>query len=131
VGVTLAFSFAATTTDLSWFWIAVMLTVPLLVGALVAFAVWRSGQIILGNIAGSIVIFATALALILRESVELDRLTRACLDAGVVCWPEPSAFMRYAIYAFIGLIEVIALFMFSLEIEERIRNRAYAPEWRS
>jgi hypothetical protein len=131
VGVTLAFSFAATTTDLSWFWIAVMLTAPLVVGALVAFAIWRSGQIVLGNIAGSIVIFVTVLALILRESVDLDRLTRACLDAGVLCWPEPSAFTRYALYAFIGLIEVIALFMFSLAFEQRIRNRAYAPEWRS
>ena len=53
-----------------------------------------------------------------------------CLDAGVVCFPEPSAFMRYAIYAGIGLIEVFALFTFSLKVEERIRNRAYAPEWR-
>ena len=116
--------------DLSWFWIALMLTVPPVAGVMVAFALWRSGQMILGNIAGTIVIFATAIALILREFVELDRLTQVCLDAGVVCFPEPSAFMRYAIYAGIGLIEVFALFTFSLKVEERIRNRAYAPEWR-
>ena len=116
--------------ELSWFWIALMLTVPPLVGALVAFALWRTGQMILGNIAGTLVIFGTSIALILRESVELERLTQACLDAGLVCWPEPSAFMRYAIYAVIGLIEVFALFTFSLKVEERIRNRAYAPEWR-
>jgi hypothetical protein len=75
-------------------------------------------------------IFGAAFVLILRESVELQRVTQACLDAGTVCWPEPSAFMRYAIYAVIGLIEVFALFTFSLKVEERIRNRAYAPEWR-
>ena len=62
--------------------------------------------------------------------VELDRLTRMCLDSGFVCWPEPSAFMRYAIYAFIALVEVFALFTLSLRVEQRIRNRDYAPEWR-
>jgi hypothetical protein len=116
--------------ELSWFWIALMLTVPPPLAVLVAFVLWRSGEMILGNIAGTIVIFGTAIALIMRESVELQRVTQACLDAGLVCWPEPSAFVRYAIYAVIGLIEVFALFTFSLKVERRIRNRAYAPEWR-
>jgi hypothetical protein len=116
--------------ELSWFWIALMLTVAPLAGVLVAFGLWRSGQMILGNIAGTLVIFSMAIVLILRESVELDRLIQACLDVGVVCWPEPSAFVRAAIYAVIGLVEVFALFTFSLKVEERVRNRAYAPEWR-
>ncbi|HEV3214145.1 MAG TPA: hypothetical protein VGZ27_00395 [Vicinamibacterales bacterium] len=115
---------------LNWFWISLMLTAPPLAAVLVASVLWRSGQMILGNIAGTMAIFGAAFVLILRESVELQRVTQACLDAGTVCWPEPSAFMRYAIYAVIGLIEVFALFTFSLKVEERIRNRAYAPEWR-
>ena len=57
-------------------------------------------------------------------------MSRRCLDAGYACWPEPSAFTRYAIYAFIGLFEVFAVFMWSLRVERRIRNRDYAPEWR-
>ena len=52
-----------------------------------------------------------------------------CLDAGFVCWPEPSAFTRFAIYAFIGLIEVFALFTLGLKAEERSRRRHYAREW--
>ena len=116
--------------ELSWRWIALMLTAPPLVGVLVAAPIWRTNQIILGNLAGAAIIFAAALGLILRESVELNRVTRACLDAGFTCWPDPSAFMRYAIYAFIGLIEVIGVFSVSLKVEERIRNRRYAPEWR-
>jgi hypothetical protein len=107
-----------------------MLTAPPLAGVLVAFPIWRTSQTILGNLAGTVVIFGSAFALILREYVQLDRLTRACLDAGLVCWPEPSAFARYAIYAVIGLIEVFGLFAVSLRVEERIRNRNYAPEWR-
>lgn len=115
---------------LSWPWIALMLTLPPLLGVLIAFPLWEKKQMILGNIAGTVVIFGGALALIARESVEIYGLTQSCLDSGFVCWPVPSAFMRYAIYAGIGLLEVFALFTFSLKIEQRIRNRDYAPEWR-
>ena len=117
--------------ELSWFWIGLMLIVPLPIGALVAFPFWRKSETIFGNIAGTAVIFGAAFAMILRESAELDHLTRTCLAAGVVCWPEPSAFARNAIYAFIGLVEVVTLFLLSLKVETRIRDRDYAPEWRS
>src|SRR5437870_13315055 len=86
-----------------------MLTAPSLGGGVLASLVWRTRQYVLGNLAGAGVIFGSALALILRESVEIDRVTRACLKAGYTCWPEPTAFTRYAIYAFIGLLEVIAV----------------------
>jgi hypothetical protein len=115
---------------LSWFWISLELTVPPLVGLLVAFPFWRKGGMIFGNIVGTGVIFGSAFALILREHVELDGVVRRCFDAGVTCWPEPGAFTRYAIYAFIALIEVCAVFSLSLVVERRIRNRDYAPEWR-
>ena len=47
----------------------------------------------------------------------------------LTCWPQPSAFSRYAIYAAIGLLEVIGLFLVSLKVERRMRRRHYAPEW--
>ena len=107
-----------------------MLIVPPAAGLLVAAPIWRQRQMILGNIAGTMVIFGAAIAFILREYVQIDRATKACLEAGVTCWPEPSAFVRYAIYAGLALVEVFALFTYSLKVETRIRNRAYAPEWR-
>jgi hypothetical protein len=116
--------------ELSWFWIALALTAPPLIGGLVALPLWLKGEPIFGNLAGTAVIFGAALVLILRERVELDRLAQRCLDQGFVCWPEPSAFTRYAIYAFIGLFEVIVLFSLSLRVEAKIRRRGYAPEWR-
>jgi hypothetical protein len=116
--------------QLNWYWITLGSTVPPLVAALLAYPLWRRGHNILGNVAGTCVIFGTAIALILREYVEIDRVTKACLAAGDLCWPEPSALTRFALYASIGLIEVIALFSFSLWVEERIRSRDYAPEWR-
>jgi hypothetical protein len=68
--------------ELSWRWIALMATAVPAVGVLLAALVWRTRQIILGNLAGAAVIFGFALALILRESAEIDQVTRACLDAG-------------------------------------------------
>ena len=81
-------------------------------------------------ILGTAFVFAFAFGMIWREHVELDRLVQACLDEGTVCWPTPSAFTRFAIYAFIGLFEVFFVFTLSLRVEERIRRRDYAPEWR-
>ena len=115
---------------LSWSWIALELTVLPLAALLVAYPLWRKEQSIFGNIAATAVIFASGIALILREHVELDRIVRQCLDAGTVCWPEPSAFTRYAVYASIALVEVFAVFSVSLRVEHRIRSRDYAPEWR-
>jgi hypothetical protein len=117
-------------TELSWYWIAVGLALPPVAAVLVAVPFWRRKQIILGNIVGTGLVFASAFALIFREYVELDRLTRQCFDAGAVCWPNPSAFTRFAIYAFIGLFEIFGLFLLSLRFEERVRRRDYAPEWR-
>jgi hypothetical protein len=117
-------------TGLSWNWIAVMALVPLPLGVLVAVPFWRSQQMILGNLAGTAAIFVVALLLMFREHAQLDRVTQACLNAGVTCWPEPPAFTRFAIFAAIGLLEVFALFLFSLRVERRAMRQRYAPEWR-
>lgn len=117
-------------TQPNWFWIAVGIIAPTALAGAVAYPIWLKNQPVLGNIAGSVLIFAAAFALIARESIALDRAARACLDRGFVCPPTPSAFMRYAIYAFIALLEMIALFSVSLRVEHRLRRRGYDPEWR-
>ncbi len=117
-------------TGLNWQWIAVMVVVPPFVGPPVAWLIWRQGEMILGNLAGSAVILATALALILRESAQIDRVMLACIDAGISCPPEPSAIVRHAIYAGLGFLEVAGLFLASLRFERRQRDQRYAPEWR-
>lgn len=108
-----------------------MATVPPVFALGVAWVGWRDGQMILGNLAGTALIFGAALALIMRERLELDRFQLTCIDAGFYCAIEPSPFTRFAVYAFVALIEVFALFAWSLRVERKQRNRRYAPEWRS
>lgn len=117
-------------TGLNWYWIGLGSIAPLIVGILLAMPFWRGGQPILGNILGTGVMFGSAIGLILREYVDLDHIVNQCLETGTPCWPIPSAFTRFAIYAFIGLLQVFILFSLSLRAEERNRRRDYAPEWR-
>jgi hypothetical protein len=118
-------------TELSWGWIALMVVAPLPLAVGVALPLWRRHEMIFGNILGTAVIFGSAIALVMREYAAIDRVTRACLEqGGIECWPVPSAFTRYAVYASIGLAEVFILFLASLRAEARIRNRRYSPEWR-
>ncbi len=115
---------------LNWGWIVLGATVPMLAGLIVAWPIWAGGQPILGNLAGTAIIFGSAVALILREHAAIDRVVQACLAAGTTCWPEPGAFTRFAIYAFVGLAQVMALFTPSVSVETRQRRKRHAPEWR-
>jgi hypothetical protein len=115
---------------LQWFWIVLEVAGPPWIALLVAWPFWRKGQMIFGNLAGTAVLFGTAFALIFREHAELDIIIQRCLSDGFVCFPEPSAFTRFAVYAFIALFQVFALFSLSLVVEERLRRQHYAPEWR-
>jgi hypothetical protein len=115
---------------LNWYWIAVGAVAPLLGGLLVAWPIWATGQPILGNLAGSIVMFGAAVALIAREHAELDSLVQSCIQQGTPCFPTPAAFTRFAIYAFVALAQVIVLFTVSVSVETRLRRKHYSPEWR-
>ena len=117
--------------QLNWYWIVVQAIAPPLAGGLIALPFWRRDQAIFGNIFGTVVIFGAAFALIMREHIDLDRLIQQCLESGrEVCSPEPSPFARFAVYAFIALFQVMVLFSLSLRVDEKIRRRGYAPEWR-
>lgn len=117
--------------ELNWSWIAIELTAVPMVALVAAYPFWRQKAMIFGNLVGTGLIFGSSFILMLREYTEVDRWTQQCLAAGnPICFPHPTAFTRFAVYAFIGLFEVLALFSYSLRIENRQRSQAYAPEWR-
>lgn len=115
---------------LNWSWVALSATLPFVAGILVALPFWLREQPIFGNLVGTVVTFGWGIAMIMREHVIIDRLVQQCLSDGLVCFPTPSAFTRFAIYAFISLAETVILFSISLKVEHRVRRRGYAPEWR-
>lgn len=115
---------------LNWFWISSLLFAAPLVAILGAIPFWRKVEMIMGNIVGTVIIGAWSIALIFREYVEVDRVVQACIEEGKTCWPVPSAETRFAIYACLGLLEIIVVFAISLTVERRMRNREYAVEWR-
>jgi hypothetical protein len=115
---------------MSWYWIAIALTVPLLVALLVALPFWLKFDPVIGNVLAAGVIFVGAIALVGREYVEIQRTTMRCLQAGIICSFSPEPFTRFAIYGLIGLLEASLLFAVSIKVEERIRGKSFAPEWR-
>lgn len=122
--------YTAPVTSLSWNWIGLEVTLTPLVAVLLAWPFWRKNEIIFGNVVATALIFGAGFGLIWREYIVIDRVTKACLEAGSVCFPDPSAFTRFAIYGFVALVEVFAVFSFSLWVEEHRRSRDYDPEWR-
>lgn len=108
---------------------AVALALPTLAALLVALPFWLNRDPLMGNVIGAGVIFLAVILLFAREYVELARLRQSCAQAGVACSIHPDDFIRYAIYGFIGFLDVIALFMVSLAVEERLRRRNRAREW--
>ena len=104
--------------------------VPTALALVVAVPLWLRFDPIIGNALGAGIVFVGAIALISREYVAIQRMTNYCLDTGTICSFSPEPFTRFAIYGLIGLAEACALFSLSVVVEERIRRRSVAPEWR-
>jgi hypothetical protein len=115
---------------MSWYWIAVALTIPLIAALIIALPCWWKFDPIIGNALGAGVVFVGAIALVSREYVEIQRATMLCLHAGIICSFSPEPFTRFAIYGLIGLLQASAVFVVGLKIEEYRRQRSYAREWR-
>jgi hypothetical protein len=121
---------AALSNTMSWFWIALALSLPFAVAVLVAWPFWGRSRDSLGSGVGSIFIFSCAVEFIAREYVELQQFSRECIVTEKVCSFHPEPFTRFCVYAFIGMAQVGTLFAISGAVERRIENAAFAKEWR-
>src|SRR3954470_15080585 len=64
---------------MDWRWVVGALTIPALVGMLMAYPVWRWGKNpTIGAILGAFPIFIATVALIGREFIEIQRFYRQC-----------------------------------------------------
>jgi hypothetical protein len=114
---------------LSWNWIALQATAPVPVALFAAWIFWRGSNFMIGNVVGSALIFATTVGAIGREYFALQAFLRKCIADELACPVQPDAFTRFAVYAFIGMFQIAALFALSLRFEERARRRLFSPEW--
>lgn len=116
------------------FWVAIALGVPTSVGLLVALPFWFTrNNAVVGNMLAALVIFTAVLALIAREFIAIDQFRQHCLETGLGCRDLVSAekaFIRYATYALIGLLDVAAIFTLHSILERKRERRHYAKEWR-
>lgn len=110
--------------DMNVTWVIAAAVLPTLAGLLVAAPLWRlrlSDD--LGSIAGAGVVFTFVVAFIAREYGEVLAFSARCIEAGVGCRFRPEPFVRYAIFAGIGMVQVFMVFILGLFVEERLSRR--------
>lgn len=113
--------------------IAAALTAPTGLAFLAAWPFWvKAKETIVGNTIGALIVTMSVFGLIAREYIDIERARRRCeeLTRGVCAADTAGAFMKFAIYGFIGLAEIVALFVVADLIEHRRKERQYASEWR-
>ncbi len=103
---------------LDWTLFAIVLTLPTLAGLLIAAPFWFGPSKELGNGLGASVILLVVLLVFSREWVAFARLRETCAEAGVYCRIYPSDFIRYAIIGTLGFVDIAALYMASLRVDE-------------
>jgi hypothetical protein len=88
----------------------------------------------IGAILGALPIFIATVALIGREFIAIQRFYGQChalLEKHIVCRDlSPDDFTRFAIYCFIGMVEVFVLFYMSAVIDGHKREAEFALPWR-
>ena len=120
---------------MDWRWVGVALTIPTVLGLLIALPVWwKAKEPIVGAMLGAFPIAVAVVALIGREYIELERFNQQChflLMEHVVCPPpSPEAFTRFGIYCFIGMLETGLLFVISLRVETHRQRKEFEGAWR-
>lgn len=107
---------------LNWLLVGVSVAVPLLVGLLIAWLLWGGRDTMAGNLAAAGIILLSIFLFFPIEFVEVQRVRQACGEAQVRCVFQPSQFVRYAIYAMAGFLDIMLIFLASLWYESRRRR---------
>ena len=115
---------------LSWAWVAAAIVIPLTLAAAIAWPLWGRVDDSMGSITGAFVVLVFGVAFVARELIHIQRLTYRCIALETVCRFYPQPFTRFFIYGAIAMLQVFLLFAVGGYIEDRIRNRSFATEWR-
>lgn len=105
-------------------------TIPMIIAVLAAVPFWRRSIGTYGAVVGAALLALAALAFFLWDGVTITRALNACNAAGVLCPVKPTAFVRFAVFAFIAMGQTMTLFVIDLRLEQRRQQREFATEWR-
>jgi hypothetical protein len=111
-------------------WVAIAIVLPLALGLAAAWPLWGRTSDSLGSILGTFVVFVLGVAFVAREFIHLQQLTYRCIALETVCHFHPLPFTRFFIYGTIAMVQAFVLFAAGVAVEECIRNREFAADWR-
>jgi hypothetical protein len=109
---------------LSWPLVAAQIAIPLPVGLVIAWFLWRKSQWIVGNVVGSGAILVGTFVCFFDQFVNGLRLSVACDEQGLICIMHPSLFMMLATFVTIGFVQIAILYLTGASAEQRAAQRA-------
>jgi hypothetical protein len=119
----------ATRIYLGWWVVATASIIPLVLGLLVASIFWaRRTSDEIGSIMGAAVVLVGTITFIAREFNLVLATTARCAAEEIPCYFRPEPFVRYSVFAGIGLLQVFIVFLIGLRAEEGMRRKAFAAE---
>jgi hypothetical protein len=116
---------------MNWTRFAISAIGPFLVALPIAALFWRRQQsATMGTVVGAGIVLISAVFFMALEFGEGVHYRMQCAETNVPCGPSnPSDFVRIFSYAFVGMIEVMAIFIVGAAVESRMLRRHRAPEW--
>ena len=104
-------------------WMLTAAIVPLIVGLIVAWPLWRRRvSDDMGSVLAAGVILVLISALVVREYGEVELITQQCRLKEIPCHFRPQPFVRYVLISAIGMCQVFVVFVTGLRFEERLRR---------
>jgi hypothetical protein len=108
--------------EVNWYRIAAASTVPIVVAAPIIAFCWQKRRVMTGTLLGSGVFFLGFVFFAAWDFAEALNYARPITD--------PSEFTKIAVYGFVAMLQVMALFLVSQATEKRIRDSERDPVWR-
>ena len=116
---------------MNWTRMAQALMLPMLVVVPIAGLCWAKGRLLSATILGSGIFFIGFIVFAGVEYSEAVSYRVWCEATNTPCPPSrPSDFTRIVAFGAVAMLQVMALFLFSERIEQRIRDRGVDPAWR-
>ena len=116
---------------MNWARMAQALTIPLLIAVPVVALCWMKRWMLAATVVGSALFFIAFIVFAGMEYYDAVSFRVWCQHTSTPCRASsPSDFNRIVAYAGVAMLQVMALYVVSGTIEQRLRDRERDPAWR-